>query len=85
MTPIHDLLGRIRWDPAFGGAAFEIGYLDHVRGGIVRVPLTRVSFPPGDHFAVTVLDDDGLARSVPYHRIREVRRDGALIWQRPAT
>ncbi len=84
MIPIHELLSRIRWDPAFGRGAFEIGYLDHVRAGIVRVPLARVSFPAGDHFAVTVVDDDGFAHVVPYHRIREVRRDGAVIWQRPA-
>ena len=26
MTPVHELLARIRWDPAFGAAKFVIGY-----------------------------------------------------------
>lgn len=81
MIPIHELLGRIRWDPEFGRGDFQLGYLDHRRGGIVRVPLARVSFPAGEHFTVNVLHDDGVARSIPYHRIREVLRDGVVIWQ----
>jgi uncharacterized protein (UPF0248 family) len=39
VIPIQDLLQRIRWDPAFGGSTYEIGYLDHVGGRVVRVPL----------------------------------------------
>jgi uncharacterized protein (UPF0248 family) len=29
MTPLHELLNRIRWDPEFGRGQFKIGYLDH--------------------------------------------------------
>jgi uncharacterized protein (UPF0248 family) len=36
MIPIQDLLHRIQWDPEFGSAAFEIGYVDRVAGGTVR-------------------------------------------------
>jgi len=28
MIPIHELLARIRWDPEFGAARFEIAYFD---------------------------------------------------------
>ncbi|MFW5774687.1 MAG: RNA repair domain-containing protein, partial [Chitinivibrionales bacterium] len=28
MVPIHQLLSRIRWDPGFGDASFEIVYED---------------------------------------------------------
>jgi uncharacterized protein (UPF0248 family) len=84
MIPIHELLRRIRWNPQSGNGEFRPGCLDPLRGRIVRVPPARVSFPAGEHFTVNVLDCDGVARGIPYHRIREVLRDGVVIWQRPA-
>lgn len=83
MQAIQDLLHRIQWDPAFGQGYFEIGYLDHVAHGVIRVPWSRVHLPPGEHFALEVSEEDGSARMVPLHRVRAVWRDGALIWQRP--
>ncbi len=82
MIPIQDLLHRIRWDPAFGAAEFTLGYLDRVAGGVVRVPLRRVSFERGEHFALEIVDDEGEAHSVPLHRVREVWRNGERIWHR---
>lgn len=84
MMPIHELLSRIRWDPVFGSAPFVIGYFDRISRRIVRVPLTRISFPSGERFSFEVLDEEGKAHSVPYHRVRTVYRDGVLIWRRPA-
>lgn len=34
------------------------------------------------HFCFEVKDEDGIARSVPYHRVKEVWKDGELIWHR---
>ena len=84
MTPIHELLNRIRWDPEFGRGEFVIGYYDRVAGRIVRVPLRQVGFDHTDHFACRILDDAGEAHMLPFHRIREVFKDGMLIWQRPS-
>lgn len=84
MIPIQDLLHRIQWDPAFGRGAIEIGYLDRVEHCIVRVPWSQVRLQPGEHFALEVVGSDGHPHMVPLHRVREVWRDGALIWQRPA-
>lgn len=83
MIPIHDLLARIRWDPAFGRGEWEIAYLDHARPDLVRVPLASIVIQPGDHFMLQALDEEGRLQSIPYHRIREVRRDGKLVWSRP--
>jgi uncharacterized protein (UPF0248 family) len=82
MIPVRELLNRIRWDRQFADAAFRIGYYDRVDDTIVVVPLSRVVQESGDHFAVRVLDHDGVSHLVPYHRIREVYRNGELIWQR---
>ncbi|HXZ48834.1 MAG TPA: DUF504 domain-containing protein [Usitatibacter sp.] len=84
MIPIHELLARIRWDPEFGRGRFEIGYLDHRRGALVRLPLDRIEVHPEERFSFEAFEDDGTVHTVPYHRVREVRRDGEVIWQRPS-
>jgi uncharacterized protein (UPF0248 family) len=82
MTPIQQVLSRIRWDPGFGRGEFVLGYYDRIEDRILRVPLSEVHFDPDDHFACRILDAQGTAHLVPLHRIREVFRDGVLIWQR---
>lgn len=82
MMPIQELLSRIRWDEAFGAANFEIGYLDRLEHRIVRVPLAEIGFAGDDSFAFEFYDRDGEAHSVPLHRIKQVYRDGELIWHR---
>jgi uncharacterized protein (UPF0248 family) len=83
MIPIRSLLDRIRWDPEFGRAAFTIGYYDRVERRIVTVPLAHIHLVPGNHFSFTAVEEDGSVHEVPFHRVREVYRDGVLIWQRP--
>jgi uncharacterized protein (UPF0248 family) len=82
LIPIHQLLSRIRWDREFGRGRFTIGYYDRVRDEIVRVPLSDIIFPEEDRNTILVIDHDGVARSVPLHRIREVYSDSELIWRR---
>jgi uncharacterized protein (UPF0248 family) len=85
VTPIHDLLSRIRWDPAFGHGRWEVGYLDRVQGEIVRIPLEGMRTEEADRFAFEIVDEEGVARSIPYHRIRLVWRNGKVVWAREAT
>lgn len=82
MTPIQDVLHRIQWDPEFGNARFMIGYYDRLDDRIIRVPFQRVHLARGEHFSFDVIDEDGTTRMVPFHRVREVWRNGVLIWQR---
>jgi uncharacterized protein (UPF0248 family) len=82
MMPIHELINRIRWDAEFARASFTVGYYDRVKRAVVRVPFARLAFDADDHSAFIALDEDGAAHRVPYHRVREVTRDGELIWRR---
>ena len=82
MIPIHELLARIRWDPGFGCARFEIAYLDRKRKALVRLPLERTRMSADERFAFEALEEDGSVHSVPYHRVRALWRDGELIWSR---
>jgi uncharacterized protein (UPF0248 family) len=83
MTPIHELLGRIRHDPDFSQAVFELGYLDRCDPKVQRVALELISFPEHEKRVFAFVDEAGVRRRIPFHRIREVYRDGVLIWQRP--
>ncbi len=82
MIPIHELLNRIRWDKAYAAADFEIGYYDRLGDCIIRVPMREIFFEPDDHFSFDLYDDEGELHSIPLHRIRQVFRNGELIWQR---
>ena len=82
MIPIHELLNRIHWDEEYGNANFVIGYYDRLEDGIIHVPLKQIYFDPKDHFDFSLLDEDGVMHTVPLHRIRQVFRNGELVWQR---
>ena len=82
MTPIQALLHRIQWDREFGKAAFEVGYLDRVAGGTVRVSFHDVRVEHGQLVALNAFAEDGSPATIPLHRVREVWRDGRLIWRR---
>ncbi len=84
MIPIHELLNRIRWDDQFGDADFVIGYHDRFDENIIKISLKEIHFDKQDHFDFEVIDDMGELHSVPLHRIREVYRNGKLIWNRQA-
>jgi len=82
MTPIHQFLARIRWGPEFGRARFAIGYWDRVAGKVMHVDLRDVTWDADNPSFFDLVDEDGITRSIPFHRVREVWRDGELIWRR---
>ena len=83
MTPIHELINRIRWDKKCGQGRFEIGYLDRFDGVVHRIALQKILFPEDAHHAFEVVDESAQVRRIPFHRVREVSKDGQIIWQRP--
>jgi uncharacterized protein (UPF0248 family) len=83
MIPVGKLLDRIRWDKEFGKGRIEVGYCDHEAGTVVRVPLAALRFEEGNRFSFRLETGNGEILSIPFHRIREVLRDGLPIWRRP--
>ncbi len=82
MIPIQALLNRIRWDHDFAQGEFVIGYYDRVEDRIIKVPLRELYFDAEDHFSFQVYDDEDELHTVPFHRVKEVYKDGQMIWQR---
>ena len=84
MRPVHEVLNRIRWDPEFdGGRRFALSYVDHSKAIPVIVPFSYITFDAGSSRMIGLVDPDGDMRKIPMHRIREVFRDGMVIWRRP--
>jgi uncharacterized protein (UPF0248 family) len=83
MIPIHELLNRIRWDPEFAKAAFELGYYDRTENRIIMVPLKEVTFPTENPSTFELMDPEGQVHRVPFHRVREVYKNAQRIWHRP--
>jgi uncharacterized protein (UPF0248 family) len=81
MQPIHELLNQIRWDPNFTGE-FEIAFVDHAKPELRRIPMRGMRFTD-QRFSFELLTDEGEIVSIPLHRIRQVYRNGDLIWNRP--
>ena len=82
MTPIRQLLNRIHWDQTFSQADFLIGYLDRIENRIIRAGLREIRFPEDTPDSFEVLDAEGQRHRVPFHRVKEVYRNGERIWQR---
>jgi uncharacterized protein (UPF0248 family) len=82
MMPIHELLNRIRWDDEFAQGEFELGYYDRVEDRIIRISFNEIFFPEHDHFAFQVIDNEGEVHNIPFHRIRQVFKNGEVIWER---
>ena len=82
MTPIHELLSRIRWDSEFARGNFELGYLDRVEGRVIVVPFRELDFPEDDPQVFRLMDAGGRSHRVPFHRVREIYKDGRRIWHR---
>lgn len=82
MRPIHELLARIRWDAQFAGSRFVIGYWDRVARKLLHVDLREIAWDTDNPSLFDLTDAGGIVHSIPFHRVREVWRDGVLIWQR---
>ncbi len=82
MIPIQDLLHRILWDREFGRGEFTIGYYDRIEHDLILVPLGEIVFPKGSPGVFELIDREGMAHTIPLHRIKEVYKNGELIWRR---
>lgn len=82
MIPIHELFARIRWDAAYARARFVIGYWDRQSGEVLKVDLADVTWDRENPAFFGLADEDGIVHEVPFHRVRQVWRDGELIWER---
>jgi uncharacterized protein (UPF0248 family) len=81
MEPIRQLLNRIHWDRDFGAGHFEIGIYDRIEDRVEYIPLESIKTEPGNRFSFTMMRN-GEMLSIPFHRIRAVKKNSEIIWRR---
>ena len=81
METARQLLSRIRWDRDFGRGRFEIGVYDRVEDRLDFMPLEQVKMEKGNRFSFTMMKN-GEILSIPFHRIRAVKKNNETIWRR---
>ncbi|MCF7848466.1 MAG: DUF504 domain-containing protein [Kiritimatiellales bacterium] len=82
MIEIQKLLNRIHWDAEFGRGDFEVGIYDRVEDAVERIPLESLRFEKGNHFSFSIPTADGEWIVIPFHRVRNVYKNGLCIWNR---
>jgi uncharacterized protein (UPF0248 family) len=53
-----------------------------VAGRVLRADLREIAWDADNPSIFHLTDEDGVDHGIPFHRVREVWRDGTLIWQR---
>ena len=74
-----EALHKLTWDESYKGMSVEVGYYDRVSDGLKYIALVDMDISDKMHFVITV---DGRDSRVPYHRLREMRLDGEMVWSR---
>lgn len=77
MILINDLINKIKWDDRENPDEYELEYLDLNK--LVKIAYTDIQKIDGSFMVLRI---DGKETYVPLHRIKIVRKNGKIIWQR---
>ena len=82
MELIQKLVSRIRLDHEPGRGRFVIGHDGPLKQKIIRIPFEEIVYEEGNHSSVEIKGAEGEALLILFYRVREVYREGRLIWHR---
>ena len=63
-------------------AELSVGYHDRAEDCIILVPPKEVGSPAESPQTFQLTDAEGQIHHIPFHRVREVRKDSQRIWHR---
>jgi uncharacterized protein (UPF0248 family) len=79
MQYIVDLINKIKWDENENPGDYVIGYEDRISKEIIEIKFTEIK-KIEDNFMV--LERDLEEVNIPLHRIRIVKKQGKVVWER---
>jgi uncharacterized protein (UPF0248 family) len=77
MRPVQDVLNQIKWDKTLKPEEYTVEYIDF--GKLTSIQYTEIKKIEG---LFMMVEKDGKDTSIPLHRIRFVRKNGEIVWQR---
>ena len=77
MKPVQDVLNQIKWDKQLKPEDYSVEYIDF--GKLVSIPYTAIKKIEG---LFMIVEKNGEETNIPLHRIRIVKKNGEVIWQR---
>ena len=75
---IGDLLNKLRWEKNLKQEEYIIVYFDRIAEKTFEVPFTAIA----RHGNFFVMHLGRKETTIPLHRIRQVKRNGKVIWDR---
>ena len=79
MMLLKELLDKIKWDKSEDPEQYSVFYLDRIAKKLVELKYKEIKRIE-DSFMVIVRDNE--ETFIPLHRVKEVRRQGKLVWRR---
>jgi uncharacterized protein (UPF0248 family) len=77
MKPIQDVLNQIKWDKKLNPEDYSVEYIDF--GKLVSISYVAIKRIEG---LFMIIEKNGEEMNIPLHRIRVVKKNGEVIWQR---
>ncbi len=77
MQPIKEFLNKIIWDRRENVSLYEVGVFDRFTKEISFIPLSSVRIE-----GMSMHMDGSEPAEIPLHRIRSVRKEGKIVWER---
>jgi len=80
MKYILDLLNKIKWDKREKPEDYTMGYEDRVSGQVIEIKFADIKRIEGNFI---IIEKDLEEVSIPLHRIRVVKKNDSVVWERP--
>ena len=77
MQPIKDLINKIKWDKRENPKDYTLVYIDLRKEKYI--PYTAIKRLEGNFM---ILEENNQEVEIPLHRIRKVKKQDKIIWQR---
>ena len=79
METIKDLINKIKWDKSLKPEEYTLEILDRLTNELKEIKYSDIIKLEGD-FMIIKGDEEEV--EIPLHRVRKVRRNKKLVWER---
>lgn len=82
MITIRELINKIVWSKEENPDDYEIFYYDRIEKKLISFKVKDIIELDGLFILLPRINPDEDDRSIPFHRVKVVRKKGEIIWER---